>query len=496
MRITTLKQKISLFFLGIFLSIILIESLLTLGGIIFLSLQEIRNWSSVRHGDSFRILCLGESTTAIDDGHSYPRQMETILNQRNIGITFSVINKGIPGIYTEGILARLNENLEKYKPDLVITMIGINDPLTEEKNHFLHLRRFKIYNLAVYLLNTMTNKKKSFGSGTIAAGELMIDPEEGNPTFLGVAPESFEYYSSGEKFVSQGDFEQAKKMYELSIQADPRNHEAYSALAGCYIYSQNYVKAEEIYEINKRNNPENIDVYDDLAEIYFLQNRYEDMERILRAALDLNPFYVKAYLQLGHFNRLRGEFGRAEKILNEALLKMPSIFHGDIYTEMSLLYLSMGKFQEVEYIHKKALKVNPDNDHLYGMIGVYHLESGDDKTADKYFTLANRIRERHYNPQTALNYQKIRSILAQKGIKHVAMQYAMRDVELLKKILGNHHDILFVDNRPAFLQGIKTEGYNQYFTDRFGGDFGHCTEKGDRLIAENAANAIIERYFK
>lgn len=496
MKKTSLKQKLGLILFGTFLGIALIEVLLNLGGIFFLSVQELRNWSSAKSGDSFRILCLGESTTAIDDGHSYPRQMETILNNRNLGIKFSVINKGVPGIYTEGILARLNENLEKYKPDMVITMIGINDPLMEKKSHFLSLRHFKVYKLADYLVNALTDKKAFLKADTNSTEELMLDPDEGNPTFLGVTEESFEYYSSGEKFVSQGDFEQAKKMYELSIQADPRNHEAYSALAGCYIYNQEYVKAEEIYETNKKNNPENIDVYDDLAEIYFLQKRYDEMEEILRAALNRNPYYVKSYVQLGQYNRLRGEYDQAEKILNEALFKMPEFFHGDIYTELSMLYLSMGKFSEVEDIHRKALKVNPDNDLLYGMIGVYHLETGDEKTADQYFSKANRIRERNYNPQTVLNYQKISAILANKGIKHVAMQYAMRDVELLKNILGNHHDILFVDNQPAFREAIKTEGYDLYFTDKFGGDFGHCTEKGDRLIAETAANAIIERYFK
>jgi hypothetical protein len=49
----------------------------------------------------------GASTTACGNEGSYPSELEKILNERNIGTQFSVINKGVPGTYTAAIVAQL-----------------------------------------------------------------------------------------------------------------------------------------------------------------------------------------------------------------------------------------------------------------------------------------------------------------------------------------------------------------------------------------------------
>jgi len=495
MNKTSLKQKAGLMILGIFISLVVIETLLNLCGAVYLSVQEYRNLKSAKNRDTYRILCLGESTTAFEDGHSYPRQLETILNSKNLGIKFSVINKGVPGIFTEGILARLDDHLDKYKPDMVIAMMGINDPLTENKNYFALLKKIKLYKLMTFLCQSLTNKNNQTKTGIPTKSKTLVNPEEGNPTFLGINSKSTEYYSQGENYLSDGNTSRAIEMFKDSINADPRNHEAYAALAGIYMTQKEYVLAEEVFLLNKKNNPSNLEVYDDLAELYFKQNKFADVEKILMDALMINPFYVKSYVQLGKYTRLQGKYDAAEKILKEGLIKMPEIFHGDIYTELSILYMAAGRIKDIDVVHKKALEVNPDNDHLYGMIGIYYLEAGDKKTADQYFAKANRIREKFYNPESALNYQNLRNTLARRGITLVAMQYPMREVTLLKRILGYSTNILFIDNQEIFLHAIMAGSYDEYFTDKFGGDFGHCTEKGDRLLAENAANAIIERFF-
>ena len=93
---TTRKQKIGLILFGLFLSVALLESGLRLGGFIFYSAQAHRNWQATKQKGTYRILCLGESTTALGGDDSYPSQLEEILNQSNIGIKFSVINRGRP----------------------------------------------------------------------------------------------------------------------------------------------------------------------------------------------------------------------------------------------------------------------------------------------------------------------------------------------------------------------------------------------------------------
>jgi hypothetical protein len=65
----------------------------------------------------------------------------------------------------------------------------------------------------------------------------------------------------------------------------------------------------------------------------------------------------------------------------------------------------------------------------------------------------------------------------------------------LKEILGYSKDIIFVDNEKIFKDALKEESPKEYFTDMFAGDFGHCTPKGNRLLAQNIADAILKEYF-
>ena len=43
-----------------------------------------------------------------------------------------------------------------------------------------------------------------------------------------------------------------------------------------------------------------------------------------------------------------------------------------------------------------------------------------------------------------------------------------------------------------FKAALEKGNYDEYFLDHFGGDFGHCTKKGDQLLAENVANVILK----
>ncbi len=83
-------------------------------------------------GSSCRILCLGESTTApVNDAHgrdiSWPAQMESLLKKHYPARSFEVINKGYASTNTSAILANLPDYLRKYRPRIVLSMIGVND---------------------------------------------------------------------------------------------------------------------------------------------------------------------------------------------------------------------------------------------------------------------------------------------------------------------------------------------------------------------------------
>jgi len=159
-------QKTYLMLFGIAVFIVTLELGLRLGGFILLSLQEHRNVQAIKQKGVYRIMCLGESTTA----GKYPGPLEDILNKRNIGIRFSVIDKGIVGTDTVVILSQLKQNLDIYKPDMVVKMMGINDweehipyeAVTTSKITIL-FKSFRVYKLTRLLWLHILTKAKERG---------------------------------------------------------------------------------------------------------------------------------------------------------------------------------------------------------------------------------------------------------------------------------------------------------------------------------------------
>jgi hypothetical protein len=98
-------------------------------------------------------------------------------------------------------------------------------------------------------------------------------------------------------------------------------------------------------------------------------------------------------------------------------------------------------------------------------------------------------------PVTAANYRKLKSILDARGIRIVCVQYPMRSVEPLEKIFEDARGVIFVDNERLFKEAVTQGGYREYFRDFFAGDFGHCTYKGNKLLAGNIADAILREIF-
>ena len=138
MNSKTIKRAV-LVLIGLFTAVLIIEGLLRLGGWGFFYLQENRNRQSAlaRHiaeRTDIVILCIGESTTGLGGGNSWPSQLERILNSIQDRNTFHVINKGAPAKNTDYILSHLQEYLDEYRPDVVLAMVGINDGTGEGTN--------------------------------------------------------------------------------------------------------------------------------------------------------------------------------------------------------------------------------------------------------------------------------------------------------------------------------------------------------------------------
>ncbi len=451
-----LKQKIALILFGLFLCALILEIGLRLSGNIFLFLQEHKNRIAMQRKDAYRIMCLGESTTALGGGDSYPHQLEDILNQKGAGIRFIVINKGLSGTDTSTIVAQLDKNLNKYKPDMVITMMGINDLSggyhvmrgdTFVTKAILFLKSFRTFKLAK-LLQAHIIHRFDFEDNVRALKRLI----ESNPDNDKLSFELAELYKR------QGDLERAEEIYKKIIELNPKSNEAYARLGMLYETENKFFLAEEALKKAIELNPNSEGAICVLAIVYKRCEKFVEAEEFFKKAVKLKPDFSFAYFQLG------------------------------------LCYTEQGKLVDAEQAFKDAVKADPNNDRAYGRLALLYDETDRHVLAQKYFDKVDKLRIKLYTDAIYYNYIQLKESLDKKGIKLVCAQYPMRSIEPLKRMLEPCKGVIFVDNEKVFKEAVQQADYGEYFEDMFGGDFGHLTSKGNRLLAENIANNILGEF--
>jgi lysophospholipase L1-like esterase len=81
-----------------------------------------------------KILAIGSSSTegigATSPLNAYPARLMTLLNSLNTAVNVDIRNAGIGGETIDQTLARLVNELDTYKPDLVLWQVGTNDAIT------------------------------------------------------------------------------------------------------------------------------------------------------------------------------------------------------------------------------------------------------------------------------------------------------------------------------------------------------------------------------
>lgn len=464
-----LRQNISLVLFGLCLTIFLLEIGLRLAGGTILFFMELRNRVTSEQQHAYKILCLGESTTA----GGYPQVLEEILNQKSRYTTFRVINGGIPSITTAHILLQLKADLKKYKPQMVVAMMGINDGITTVRYEddlttkvSLFFQSFRVYKLVKLLYERIRERNKTIG---------------------------LHNYELGEGYYREGKYLEAQEMYQEAIKTYPKNYLPYPKLIKLYRDKGEYEKAEEIYRRVKNT----FDIMD--AELYLslLREAYdtdtskpnEQKVRDLRRSIKVNPENAIALAALARVYFRMGKFKQSETLYNKVVEINPCDYalHRDIIP----WYFDTGRPEKAKQLYERMLLLHPQYDAAYSGLSFYYQTKGQQRLAKQYSEKAEKIRLASYNSATQHNYNKLKDILQAQGIRLVAMQYPVRNIETLKKMLGLQKNITFVDNEMVFKKALESKKYEELFVDRFATDFGHMSLEGQRLLGENLARTIL-----
>ena len=429
---------------GSLLFLLSLELSLWVGGVFYFWLQT-RGQPAV-----FTIMALGESTTQGGLGlHSYPGQLELSL-QKTCRISVRVVNLGVAGVNSRDILAKLPARLREYRPDLVTTMIGVNDmPNMAGENHEnsgSFLRR-KISNTHVMkFFRYLRDFARSQWSGhreEDSAIQLSDDPEQ---ILIKIRRgQRFDTWDFGPRFtqelVNQRGPEAAVTMLEEVLRVFPDHNWALFGIG--FIYRSGRIEDQSRAE--------------------------EFLSRAVVAAGRERPWSAFFRIQLASYFWQRGKVREFRRVLAEVKQGFP--MNGQEYIRLVELYLRASDRKSAREILFRALAENPENVGLRGMLReVFQLPLAEGRPVSDAVVL----------PELRANYRAIvREIVAQ-GAMVVALPYALQPDEPLRRLLegvsSEQGKVDFFSNEALIRAAVKAHGYDAIFRDRFGGDFGHFNQ--------------------
>ena len=303
----------------------------------------------------------------------------------------------------------------------------------------------------------------------------------------------------GRKYKNEGSFTKAEAAFSRAIELNPKNDVAYEELSLLY---RDVGKSDQAIQAVCRAveiNPNNDSAYVKLGVLYNNEGKTVDSEQALSRALEINPKNSDAYMELGWLYQNRRayqyKFGGPEEVLKKAIELDPQQLQA--YIALGRFYRNQKRLSDAERILKAALGVDPDFKFALGELAAIHSQGKNKNFFEVYAENIKDPNNKYHYAVTVNNYHKLKKVLDQRKIKLVCVQYPVQDLYLLKDILGGEIEdgIVFVDNERTFKEAILKEGYEEYFGDKRGGNFGHCTDKGNELLARNIANVIQGEVF-
>ncbi|MBI2653871.1 tetratricopeptide repeat protein [Candidatus Woesearchaeota archaeon] len=523
------KRKIRIAIFRFLLIIILLEVVLRVNAFGYIAWQRHQNKAGNTMG-TYRILALGGSETAdLRNGQgSWPEELGVILNKESKNVKFKVFNEGIsPGISYD-IVRNLNDNLDKYKPHVVITMMGVNEPdfyfkPKDNQKIILILKDFRIYNLIKFSIKSLKQeiikKIEWYREKKYKAEErklkMKVEKEPGNlnalaelgkfygqygkyaksaqvaKKLLEVQPDDFKPQSNlGYGFFLAGMYEDAERVLKKIIELKPDDKYAYLYLAQLYIKTNRPREALVEYlrylQVIKEYDEH---VFIQSARLYMQLNNSFMAYTMLKGVIEQNSGKIEEIFWIGELYEKLEKTNETVELLRRTIEKNQTNYAA--YAELAWHYLKNNRSQEaeglLENIKEKNAKIM-----AYGTLATRYEKNRQFDEADKMINKAFKESESYYRPTPKENYRKLYKTLNERGIKLIAMQYPTLDVRDLKNYFRGDEDIIFVSNEENFKKALENASYNEYFLDNIRPTFGHPTLKANQLVTENVANVILK----
>jgi len=471
------------------------------------------SFSETGPGNQIRILCIGESTTA----GKWPQLLESTLNQQHPDLSFQVFNHGIVGIHTGEVLGLLPQWLDESRPQIAITMLGIND----EGNVLVYPRTSRFSKLVEHsraVKLTVLLWRSAWGIGAPSSESPSTAPPQPEAQWDNKTREAMErqYASRGEAIDTFRysrileiqpallEIDPATPVYHVGFMVDAlvnseqpeRMREFFSRVLGLPESAE--MTRDERYEAIRAWGRGHGNAFDTLRMLTSQQRLERDStaerQTLLEAMKDpeLAGTAGVRYATLLHLNSRPFE---ARVVLRTARENLPD----DYAWSLALAEISFrfGAYEETCLLIKRALESRPDlplrhEETLVGWLARASAEAGHEAVARELKARLDRMHLGFFKEYTRYNYTRIVDLLRERGVAVIAMQYPTLSIEALEKTLGGRGDVLYLENVDNFEQALNESKYHAIFYDSFAGSFGHFRMAGEELVAKNVAGVVTE----
>ncbi|MCR9202975.1 MAG: hypothetical protein NXH75_00230 [Halobacteriovoraceae bacterium] len=466
-------RKVWVVAFSIMMSILVVEGFLRVSSLIL----NASNSQEISRFRELRVLCIGESTTALGGADSFPALLEKEL--LSLGVNATVINAGKAGADTYYFNRSKSDLWEKYKPHVVVTMLGINDFLVNRENFpvptFIdkgasYFKLLKLIKLAI--LNYSYNQKKNHKKSRLPCLKNTNSFLEGNSSLS----------LKIKKYVRKKNL--------------PKLYESLDSLS----YSQLRSVLFTLWEKYESSDPHLSLFYVTALKRNFLRVKADNCLSMLahtilsssgetKKALILEDLLLEREISpIGFPPQELGNLLREgkEKQFEELFIKHIEIAVKQGSVRTLITYLESVEFKNHSHLVEDLLNTIkqkfPENFYIR------ETQIIDKKLNSPSTYLVNYL---HHEKRSRMAYLKIVEFFLHKGSFLFATQYPLTSTEKLKRFLPTEEKRLFiVSNEKNFADALRGLTKQHFFWDSFAGSFGHFSREGSLLVAKRLAKQI------
>jgi tetratricopeptide (TPR) repeat protein len=540
--------------LGMVASLVLVELLLTVSYKAFVAYQDQQNHAAglAEREDEIRILCIGESTTAVagDPGGrllvphtSYPAQLERILNERQSQVRYRVFNSGMMAGTTDTVMGMLGPSMTAYDPDIIIAMMGIKDDSDPSEATVATapspVPRLRTLQLIAWATEAVRLRRQA----AVLTADTLDDVADGlrpRPYQLTKFIKEIELLRSSADRSALDDLNlalfhwygdrhvQAAAVLRRTIAAHDLGH---MLLGRVLVTNGKLDEAEQVMRAAVTAHPDNGIYRVGLAEILLDGGRLDDAETALNDADDHEALFQERALTAGFSSlararlaRERGDHPAAVAILEAMELDFATEQRGrNFFPNVRMLrgmaigesYLEVGRFEDAEHSLLEALELRPrSHSTMWTLSKVYRAQGRrDDEEALRRTLLgrAGRMAEYHelaklyrlHGEQDRIDDLFEEALLRIPSIRanHARLYQVAADADIALVVMQYPSFSLETLHKYAppaegvhFIDNehvFDADPEHYFFEPRFPNSFSHYTAEGSRLLAEHVADTVL-----